>query len=207
MMKNKNCPHCKQIKPISDFSKRSDSELGLMSWCRPCNRDKVQKWRLNNKEKCYLNTMNWKRKNKAKALAIQKKYRLKNPLSLRSSKMVYEARSKSLIKNLPFNIDFKYVLGLCRNNKCDITGIEFNTTSGKNPCSPSLDRIVPKLGYIRGNVRVILWALNAFKNEWSDSEIYPIAKQFCRSYEERVTNPPHGAQRDSATGPSVCRTT
>jgi hypothetical protein len=199
-MKNKNCPHCKQTKPISDFSKRSDSKLGLMSWCRPCNRNKVKKWRLNNKEKCYANMLKWKRKNKVKVSAIQKRYRSNNPLNVRSTKMVCEARSKSLIKNLPFNIDFQYVYNLCKTGKCDITGIEFNTKSGKNPYSPSLDRIVPKLGYIRGNVRVILWALNAFKNKWSDSEIYPIAKQFCKSYEERLTNPADGAQRDSATG-------
>ena len=109
-MKNKNCPHCKQTKPISDFSKRSDSKLGLMSWCRPCNRNKVKKWRLNNKEKCYANMLKWKRKNKVKVSAIQKRYRSNNPLNVRSTKMVCEARSKSLIKNLPFNIDFQYVL-------------------------------------------------------------------------------------------------
>lgn len=199
-MKNKNCPHCKQTKPISDFSKRSDSKLGLMSWCRPCNRIKVEKWRLNNKEKCYANMLKWKRKNKTRLSAIQKRYRSNNPLNVRSSKMVFEARSKSLIKNLPFNIDFQYVYNLCKTGKCDITGIGFNTTSGKNPCSPSLDRIVPKLGYVRGNVRVILWALNAFKNEWSDSEIYPIAKQFCKSYEQGLTNPADGTQGDPASG-------
>lgn len=199
-MKNKNCPHCKQTKPISDFSKRSDCKLGLMSWCRPCNRDKVRKYRLNNKQKCYANMLKWRGKNKSKLLAIQKRYRSNNPLNLRSSKMVCEARSKALIKNLKFNIDYKYVHSLCKNGKCAITGIEFKTTGGKNPYSPSLDRIVPELGYIMGNVRVILWALNAFKNKWSDSEIYPIAKQFCKSYEERLTNPAYGTQGEPASG-------
>ena len=144
--------------------------------------------------------LKWRSRNKSKVLAIQKKYRSNNPLNWRSSKMVCEAKAKSLRKNIPFNIDFQYVYNLCKTGKCDITGIGFNTTSGKNPCSPSLDRIVPKLGYIRGNVRVILWALNAFKNEWSDSEIYPIAKQFCKSYEQGLTNPADGTQGDPASG-------
>ena len=204
-MKSKKCPKCNEVKQVSEFSKRGDSRLGLMSWCKPCNREKVSKWRSVNKEKVNEYQRKWNEANRDKVNSKQKKYRSLNPLKIRSSKMLLEAKVKSIRNNVPFNIDFEYVYNLCENGKCSITGLDFEILNKRGPRSPSLDRIVPRLGYTKGNVRVILWALNAFKNEWSDSEIYPIAKEFCRSYEEGLTNPANGTQGDPAAGcpPSV----
>ena len=184
-IESKICPKCMQNKSSEHFSKRSDCENGLMSWCQLCNREKVKKWRKLNKEKVLKYTENWRKNNRDKLNKIQKKYRFNNPKNVRASKMLLEAKKKCLKKNIPFDIDYNFILKKMSGMKCEKTGLDFIFYSNgkRGPYSPSLDRIVPEKGYIKGNVRVILWALNAFKNSWSDNEIYPIAKAFCISIE------------------------
>lgn len=65
--------------------------------------------------------------------------------------------------------------------RCAITGVEFIVGRcveyhGPNPYSPSLDRIVPALGYTEDNCRFILHAVNMFKNTLSDSAMYDLAE-------------------------------
>lgn len=50
---------------------------------------------------------------------------------------------------------------------CEVTGIDFERTAGERHCfAPSLDRIKPELGYVPGNVRVVVWSLNAALGPW-----------------------------------------
>lgn len=42
--------------------------------------------------------------------------------------------------------------------------------------SPSIDRIVPALGYTPENCRFILWAVNAFKHDGTDDDMYRVAE-------------------------------
>jgi len=60
---------------------------------------------------------------------------------------------------------------------CPILGIEL--TPGKEkpgPNSPSLDRIVPALGYIPGNVQVISLKANVIKNDATVEELEAVAR-------------------------------
>ena len=53
--------------------------------------------------------------------------------------------------------------------RCAVTGIELvapiNTTQ---PFGPSLDRIIPALGYVVGNVRVTCLIVNLAMNKWGE---------------------------------------
>lgn len=42
------------------------------------------------------------------------------------------------------------------------------------PDSPSLDRIKPELGYVKGNIRVISFKANSIKNDASIEELRQI---------------------------------
>lgn len=61
--------------------------------------------------------------------------------------------------------------------RCEVTNIEFILSKERNPYifSPSLDRIVPSLGYTKDNCRFVLHAVNALKGAGSDEDMYRIA--------------------------------
>lgn len=59
-------------------------------------------------------------------------------------------------------------------DKCSVLGIELNYRnrgSGYHTDSPSIDRITPKLGYIRGNIRIISARANLLKNDATIEEL------------------------------------
>lgn len=62
--------------------------------------------------------------------------------------------------------------------KCEITGLPFILSTQRNPYlfSPSLDKIVPSLGYVPDNCRFILHAVNALKGAGTDEQMLEIAK-------------------------------
>ena len=43
---------------------------------------------------------------------------------------------------------------------------------GNIPMSPSLDRQIPKLGYVQGNVAVISHKANSLKNDCTDPSVF-----------------------------------
>lgn len=68
--------------------------------------------------------------------------------------------------------------------KCALTGIEFGLGQrgwGPKIYSPSIDRIVPALGYIPSNCRFVIWAVNAFKYDGTDEDMYRIAEAILRN--------------------------
>jgi hypothetical protein len=44
-----------------------------------------------------------------------------------------------------------------------------------HPFAPSIDRIIPKKGYVKGNVQVVCWAYNAAKNQWGEDVLLTLA--------------------------------
>lgn len=62
---------------------------------------------------------------------------------------------------------------------CAATGIEFDLSSSfrsGNIFVPSLDRIDPKLGYVRGNVRVVCHGYNLAKHTGTDANVVKLAR-------------------------------
>ena len=73
------------------------------------------------------------------------------------------------------NIDFDLVPGdLAVPEFCSVLKIKLNyqnAGTGYHPDSPSVDRIDPKKGYVRGNVRVISSRANLLKNDATIEEL------------------------------------
>lgn len=53
---------------------------------------------------------------------------------------------------------------------CEMTGLPFDMAATKKRRwnSPSIDRIDASKGYVIGNVRFVLWALNAGFSDWGE---------------------------------------
>ena len=91
--------------------------------------------------------------------------------------MFYAARYRAKSANLPFNISKDDIKAAWpRDNMCPVTGMPMKRNldkqiSGASPDSPTIDRIVPELGYVKGNVAVISMRANRIKNGETDPRI------------------------------------
>lgn len=82
--------------------------------------------------------------------------------------LVERARSRASKANLPFNLNRQSIVIPL---SCPVLGIPLKLGSTRSANSPSLDRIIPSLGYVEGNVRVISDRANRLKSDLSISEL------------------------------------
>lgn len=94
--------------------------------------------------------------------------------------VVRDAKWRAGRSGLPFNItEHDVPMPTC----CPVLGIPLDFGQGRiRDHSPSLDRIVPSLGYVRGNVMVVSDRANRIKNDGTAEEHEAIA-----AYIRRVT--------------------
>lgn len=140
-------------------------------------REASKRYRQKNKEKCYEMEKAYRTRNKAKYAELQKQWRINNPersreldrekylkhgFKHRASRMLRGAKARAKELSLPFNLvpeDIKIP------EFCPVLGIQLKP--GSNDTRPELDRIVPSLGYVKGNVCVISGRANRIK--WNAS--------------------------------------
>ena len=103
----------------------------------------------------------------------------------RLGKLCAMAKNRAKTKQIPFDIDVEFLLGLWEENLgcCALTGQEFDlvswgTKSQVNPRSPSIDRIIPSLGYTKGNVRLITYHMNVALSDFGVEEFERLAKAY-----------------------------
>ena len=87
------------------------------------------------------------------------------------------SKQRAKKRGTPFTITKKW----CEERwtgRCEVTDIEFVLSTKRSPFlfSPSLDQIIPGLGYTPENSRFILHAANALKGEGTDEQMLEIAK-------------------------------
>ena len=76
--------------------------------------------------------------------------------------LINSARVRAKKNGLPFTITREDVI---IPDVCPVFGIKLERGSVKNrESSPSLDKLIPELGYVRGNIAVISWLANNIKN-------------------------------------------
>lgn len=90
------------------------------------------------------------------------------------------AKRRSQVNNVPFDISLEYLRNIAT-DECPIFKTPFDwgpsglgIGKGK-PNGPQLDRIIPQLGYVEGNVAFISHKANRIKGEGTMQEHYAIA--------------------------------
>jgi hypothetical protein len=92
----------------------------------------------------------------------------------RPKTMIGEARMRARAKGLPFNIDLS---DIHIPETCPVLGIPLSLGTGRHvPSSPSLDRLIPELGYTKGNVNVISMRANMVKHNSTFEELEKVYK-------------------------------
>jgi hypothetical protein len=108
----------------------------------------------------------------------------KNPIP----QILYNAKIRSKYKNIPFEIDTKYLKSIFpKDNICPALKIPFqmgylNKNKKNKDHSPSLDRIIPEKGYIKGNLVFVCDVVNRIKSN-STTEIIEKTLNFYKKIE------------------------
>lgn len=93
-------------------------------------------------------------------------------------KLLTSAKRRAKDKNLNFDIDLDY-LELIATDECPVfkTPFVWGRYQGRSKMAhkPSLDRIIPELGYVKHNVVFISLRANSIKNNATERELYDVA--------------------------------
>jgi len=143
------CFICKEVKLVSEFASSNYQSDGLLGICVPCQ--KVER----------KNYVSRQKKNDPRRYSADSMYR----------RMIYRVKQFGLKCNLMKADIYEMVEQL---TYCPILGIPFNWSySGKTATfgSPSLDKIDPTLGYVKGNAQIISYRANRLKRDASLQEL------------------------------------
>ena len=123
----------------------------------------------------WMSPQTYKRRKK-RATQAASKARKDDPVNFALGK----ARRRALGKNVPFNLTVSYLKDIYpANNLCPVFDILLEWGGGSDETSrnnsPSLDRIIPELGYVEGNVVWISNRANILKRDASWEELQKVA--------------------------------
>lgn len=92
------------------------------------------------------------------------------------SRFLGRASERAKEQNLPFDIDIDFLLSITT-DECPVfkTPFVWGQGRGKDPYGPSLDRIIPELGYVKYNVVFISNKANTIKQDITERELYDVA--------------------------------
>ena len=87
--------------------------------------------------------------------------------------MLAQSRATAKRKGLPHTITIDDIVVP---QFCPVFGLKLERGNGKpHDNSPSIDKIIPELGYIPGNVIVVSWRANNLKKDASVTELIQLA--------------------------------
>ena len=94
-------------------------------------------------------------------------------------RMLTRAKNRAKQSDIPFNLELTDIV---IPEKCPLLGIpiEIQPKKGYHPNSPSLDKIIPEKGYIKGNVWVISNRANTLKNDATLQELKTLVENLER---------------------------
>jgi hypothetical protein len=145
----------------------------------------TKEWYQANKVKVIAKSKARYEANKEKALAKSKQRRLDNPEKWKVYRQTWankhplsatlsNCRQRAKAENIPCTITLHYLESLSIPEYCPILGIKLNT--GKHEHKMSLDKIIPELGYVDGNIVFMSLRANRLKNDATLEELQAIVK-------------------------------
>lgn len=168
------CSSCRQSKPVSMYHRDKRLLDGLQCQCIACHNVSKANWRKRDPEGSAISLrkawINYYRKNKEKRIRAAKNRYLK---ATTAQVLLRIARQRAKNKNIPFSLT---VEDISVPSHCPILGIPLKRSIKiLSDNSPSLERIIPRNGYVPGNVMVVSFRANAVRRDASAKELMRIA--------------------------------
>lgn len=179
-MGTKRCSRCGIVKRLDDFGVDRKQKDGKHRYCKPCsNAVSLARYRANPEPQRAYHRQ-WNREHAAERAAYDRAYRTAHPEKKAAHKRRhYEANperylwigAKKRAERLGLPFDLR-VEDLQIPDVCPVLEIPFEIARGcPGAGSPSVDRIIPELGYVRGNVAVISHRANSLKRDGTIDEL------------------------------------
>lgn len=173
------CSKCNTIKHIDEFNRDSRLKDGHKYYCRGCEAISNRNRRENRLSVglCHMcrnrPIMEGKRTCSACLETRSREKRKAYERDFRQT-MLENARKRAKEYGLPFNLSKADIVVPY---KCPVLGLVLEIGVGQpKDNSPSLDRIIPDLGYVKGNVAVISFKANRIKNNASLEDLKSLVK-------------------------------
>lgn len=135
-------------------------------------------WYWKNRESIKARITRWNAANPARVKRCHDVCRRKK----RWIEMIKTAKDRAAKQGIPFDLTNEW--GAQRwTGFCELTGLPFDDQVGKgetSPRSPSIDKIIPALGYVQTNCRFVLIAVNMMKGSGTDADVLAVAQAIVR---------------------------
>ncbi len=174
----KRCSRCKEEKPFAAFNRNKRSKTGRRSRCRECERKEraesgyFKKYYAARKDIFAKRSAASYQENKEARKAYHCEYQKRRRTLFPEANILTRVKARAKRKGIPFNLMRKDIY---IPEQCPVLGIPISCEPvgrrGGSPNSPSIDRINPNLGYVRGNVRIVSNRANTLKNDATIKEL------------------------------------
>jgi hypothetical protein len=195
------CSKCKLVKSFDEFSNQSSLPTGKKHQCKDCDREYRLQYYADHRDKLLAQTAEYAKIHSDAARKYKQKYASAHVEERRESRKVenltpesrerktatarkfkkdnpvhtlfMQTRSRAKQSGIPFSLEES---DLEIPDVCPVLGIPLLwTEKSRSGNTPSVDRMVPELGYIPENVAVISWRANRLKNDGTAPELHLIA--------------------------------
>jgi len=177
------CSKCNQHKTLEHFYKQASCKYGVRPDCKECNSKKGREYHHSHKDSVRITSAKYRSENRDRLNARSRDYSFENRDAIRARQaadrinnvekhLLNSALKRARSKNLPFNLDQSDIIVP---EICPVLDIPIKKGTGKvSGNSPTLDRIKPELGYVKGNVVVISHKANSIKSNATSDEILKV---------------------------------
>lgn len=172
------CKTCCVPKARVEYVKASRTKDRLRGSCKACHRENMRSRYMNVpgvKERVRQTVKTWRSNNRERRSETERNRRLKSEMSFRKD-LLRRLRTNASSRGIPFDLELE---DLTIPEHCPVLGIrlEINRERGCRPdSSPSVDRIIPVLGYVKGNVQMISSRANRLKQDATVPELEAIVR-------------------------------
>jgi hypothetical protein len=126
------------------------------------------------KSKRNIKNAGWREENREAFREMQRKWEGENPFYY----FLNNARKRAKDQGVPYDLKIADLRDLDMPEKCPYLGIPIRVGGpGGTENSPSLDKIIPSLGYVKGNVEFISSRANRLKNDATLEELEAIVNR------------------------------
>lgn len=173
------CTNCKIEKKIVEFHKNCNTKDGYVNKCKSCVKEYDEIYRKSDKVQNHQKS----KRHRDRKLEYRKLRFTQDPrILLRQS-----AKTRANKANLPFNLEVEDIIipEYCPILDIKLERKEYGKGGSFQPNSPSLDKIIPSKGYVKGNVMVISMKANIMKCNASIEELIKFSENMIKLIKEQ----------------------
>lgn len=170
------CTKCNTEKENSEFHVCKKNKDGLYKHCKSCKKEYDSIYRKSDKVQIHQKSLKVRDRKRE-----YKKYRFETDPR---DQLLISAKFRAKKNNLPFDLEIDDIIipEYCPILEIKLERKEYGKGGSFQPNSPSLDKIIPNLGYVKGNIIVISMKANAMKSNATKEELTKFSQNILKIF-------------------------